>query len=138
MPRRQHRRRGHPQHGSARCAGYRYYCSLRGRVVGARTFRARAPNGWRSGVAADLAMLRETRPTAVNLMWALDVMAAACATIDEQPFAALLALAVRLHEQDLAANRAIGDFGAALIAPGSGVMTHCNAGALATAGYGTA
>ena len=107
-------------------------------ALSAREHCARAPNGWRSGVAADLAMLRETRPTAVNLMWALDVMAAACATIDEQPFAALLALAVRLHEQDLAANRAIGDFGAALIAPGSGVMTHCNAGALATAGYGTA
>ena len=107
-------------------------------ALSAREHFARAPHAWRSGVMADLAMLRDTRPTAVNLMWALDVMGAACADIDHEPCAALLALAVRLHEEDLAANRAIGDFGAALIAPGCGVMTHCNAGALATAGYGTA
>jgi len=107
-------------------------------ALSAREHFARAAADWRRGVVRDLAMLRETRPTAVNLMWALDVMDAACADIDADPFAPLLALAIRLHEQDLAANRAMGDFGAALIAPGSGVLTHCNAGALATAGYGTA
>ena len=104
-------------------------------ALSARAHYARAPGDWRGGVTADLAMLRETRPTAVNLMWALDVMGAACADIVADPYAALLAVAIRLHEEDLAANRAMGDFGAALIAPGSGVMTHCNAGALATAGW---
>ena len=107
-------------------------------ALSARSHHARAAQGWREGVTADLAMLRETRPTAVNLMWALDVMGAACAGIEGDPYPPLLALAIRLHEEDLAANRAMGDFGATLIAPGSGVMTHCNAGALATAGYGTA
>ncbi len=107
-------------------------------ALSARTHFARAGAAWRAAVTADLAMLRETRPTAVNLMWALDVMAAACADIDGDPHPPLLALALRLHDEDLAANRAMGDFGASLIAPGSGVLTHCNAGALATAGYGTA
>ncbi len=107
-------------------------------ALSAREHFARVPDEWRRGVLRDLAMLRETRPTAVNLMWALDVMGAACADIVGEPFAPLLALAMHLHDEDLAANRAMGDFGAALIAPGSGVMTHCNAGALATAGHGTA
>ncbi len=99
---------------------------------------ARAPDDWRRGVARDLIMLRASRPTAVNLMWALDVMAAACAALEDEPFAPMLALAQRLHGEDLAANRTMGDLGAALIARGSGVLTHCNAGALATAGHGTA
>ncbi|MBK6658693.1 MAG: S-methyl-5-thioribose-1-phosphate isomerase [Proteobacteria bacterium] len=107
-------------------------------ALSARSHFARLGGDWRSAVKADLAMLRATRPTAVNLMWALDVMAAACADLEGDPYAALLALALRLHDEDLAANRAMGDFGARLIAPGSGVLTHCNAGALATAGYGTA
>jgi methylthioribose-1-phosphate isomerase len=107
-------------------------------ALSARSHFARLGAEWRSAVASDLAMLRETRPTAVNLMWALDVMAAACVDLEGDPYAALLALALRLHDEDLAANRAMGDFGARLIAPGSGVLTHCNAGALATAGYGTA
>ena len=107
-------------------------------ALSARAHHARTPADWRAGVTADLAMLRQTRPTAVNLMWALDVMGAACAEVSTDPYTSLLALAIRLHDEDLAANRAMGDFGAALIAPGSGVLTHCNAGALATAGYGTA
>ena len=76
-------------------------------ALSARAHFARAPTDWRSGVVADLAMLRETRPTAVNLMWALDVMGAACVNLDDEPFAPLLALAVRLHDEDLAANRAM-------------------------------
>ncbi len=107
-------------------------------ALSARAHHTRTPADWRAGVTADLAMLRQTRPTAVNLMWALDVMGAACAEVTADPYASLLALAIHLHDEDLAANRAMGDFGAALIAPGSGVLTHCNAGALATAGYGTA
>ena len=107
-------------------------------ALSAREHHARTPDDWRRGVTADLAMLRETRPTAVNLMWALDRMAAACADLPAAPFQPLLALAMRLHAEDLAANHTIGRLGAALIAPGSGVLTHCNAGALATTGHGTA
>ncbi|TMH72267.1 MAG: S-methyl-5-thioribose-1-phosphate isomerase [Betaproteobacteria bacterium] len=73
--------------------------------------------------------LRQSRPTAVNLFWALDRMKRA---------KDLEAEAKAIYEEDLAANRAIGELGAPLIAERARVMTHCNAGALATAGYGTA
>ncbi len=81
-----------------------------------------------------LARLRAARPTAVNLMWALDRMAArADAGAD-----ALEREAQAMQDEDLAANHRMGELGAALIAPGSGVLTHCNTGSLATAGFGTA
>jgi methylthioribose-1-phosphate isomerase len=83
-----------------------------------------------------LAELRAARPTAVNLMWALDRMKARLA--DGADVAALEREAQAIQDEDLAANHHMGELGAALIAPGSGVMTHCNAGALATSGYGTA
>ena len=83
-----------------------------------------------------LAMLRAARPTAVNLMWALDRMKARIAAgADAQ---ALEREAQAIQDEDLAANRHMGELGAALIAPGSGVLTHCNTGSLATAGFGTA
>ncbi|MGH8145457.1 MAG: S-methyl-5-thioribose-1-phosphate isomerase [Rhodanobacteraceae bacterium] len=83
-----------------------------------------------------LATLRAARPTAVNLMWALDRMKA---RIDADANATELAReAQAIQDEDLAANHRMGEFGAALIAPGSGVLTHCNTGSLATAGYGTA
>ena len=90
------------------------------------------------GAALDgaLAMLRAARPTAVNLMWALDRMKARMAGgVDAQ---ALEREAQAIQDEDLAANRRMGELGAALIAPGSGVLTHCNTGSLATAGFGTA
>lgn len=83
-----------------------------------------------------LSSLRAARPTAVNLMWALDRMKkciVAGATAD-----ALLREAQAIQDEDLAANRHMGELGASMIAPGSGVLTHCNTGSLATAGYGTA
>jgi methylthioribose-1-phosphate isomerase len=83
-----------------------------------------------------LAELRAARPTAVNLMWALDRMKARLA--EGADVAALEREAQAIQDEDLAANHHMGELGAALIAPGSGVMTHCNAGALATSGYGTA
>ncbi|WP_049620897.1 S-methyl-5-thioribose-1-phosphate isomerase [Frateuria defendens] len=83
-----------------------------------------------------LATLRAARPTAVNLMWALDRMKARIAAGADA--AALEREAQAIQDEDLAANRHMGELGAALIAPGSGVMTHCNTGSLATAGYGTA
>ncbi len=78
-------------------------------------------------------VLAKSRPTAVNLFWALERMKAARDAGKD-----LEAEARAIHAEDLAANRAMGDLGAALIPEGARVMTHCNAGALATAGYGTA
>ena len=85
---------------------------------------------------AALTMLRAARPTAVNLVWALDRMKARIAAGADA--AALAREAQAIQAADLAANRAMGELGAALIEPGSGVLTHCNTGSLATAGFGTA
>jgi methylthioribose-1-phosphate isomerase len=74
-------------------------------------------------------VLAKSRPTAVNLFWALERMKKAKDLRKE---------AEAIYAEDLAANRAMGDLGAAVIPQGARVMTHCNAGALATAGYGTA
>jgi methylthioribose-1-phosphate isomerase len=83
-----------------------------------------------------LAQLRAARPTAVNLMWALDRMKVRVAAGADA--AALEREAQAIQDEDLAANYHMGELGAALIAPGSSVMTHCNTGSLATSGYGTA
>jgi len=80
------------------------------------------------------AELLAARPTAVNLRWALERLAA----VQPRTFERLLAEADRVLEEDLAACKAIGRLGAALVPDGKGILTHCNAGALATAGYGTA
>ena len=77
--------------------------------------------------------LRATRPTAVNLMWALDRMLGVHARGGN-----LTAEACAMFDEDVAANRRIGRFGAELLGDSATVLTHCNAGALATAGYGTA
>ena len=85
---------------------------------------------------AAMAMLRAARPTAVNLMWALERMRGRI--VAGADAAALRDEAQAIQDEDLAANRHMGELGATLIAPGSGVLTHCNTGSLATAGYGTA
>lgn len=90
-----------------------------------------------------LAHFAATRPTAVNLFWALQRVATlarpllAAGQLD-QARAALLDDALLIHQEDIDACRAIGRFGEALIPDGATVLTHCNAGALATGGYGTA
>ncbi|MCS7133974.1 MAG: S-methyl-5-thioribose-1-phosphate isomerase [Candidatus Caldarchaeum sp.] len=86
-------------------------------------------------------VLAATRPTAVNLFWALDRMMKKAEALsgDKDSIASeLLKEAQRIHDEDVQMNRMIGRFGADLIRDGAGVLTHCNAGALATAGYGTA
>jgi methylthioribose-1-phosphate isomerase len=87
-------------------------------------------------------LLGATRPTAVNLRWALDqgkdLFDAQASRGDEEVIAEMLEWAHRLHREDIAANQRMGEFGAALFEGGDRVMTHCNTGALATAGYGTA
>jgi len=87
-------------------------------------------------------MLGATRPTAVNLFWALKRMTekaeAAAKLPPDKRSAAMIAEAEAIRKEDIAMCRSIGRHGAALIADGETIMTHCNAGALATAGYGTA
>ncbi len=94
--------------------------------------------GWREAIEADLARLAASRPTAVNLFWAIDRMRRAMAGLSGNPFAALLAEARAIHEEDIAANRRMGELGAALIDQPCGFLTHCNTGSLATGGFGTA
>ena len=83
-----------------------------------------------------------TRPTAVNLFWAIDRMRRVYAGVKGKSAsdvcARLAAEAVAVHDEDIAANRRMGAHGATLIPAGATVLTHCNAGALATAGFGTA
>jgi len=86
--------------------------------------------------------IRQTRPTAVNLFWAIRRMQEKFETLRIRPIPqikqALIEEARRMHAEDIAANQAMGRHGATLMPSSGGVLTHCNAGALATAGYGTA
>ncbi|HSF04402.1 MAG TPA: S-methyl-5-thioribose-1-phosphate isomerase [Methylomirabilota bacterium] len=86
--------------------------------------------------------LAATRPTAVNLFWALERMRRTALAVRHRPLAEmgarLGAEAQAILDEDVAANRAIGTHGAELVPPNARILTHCNAGALATAGYGTA
>ena len=82
-------------------------------------------------------IIHSTRPTAVNLFWALDrVMKVARSS--EKPCEAVVKEALRIYHEDIAMNKKLGYYGAELIEDGDVILTHCNAGALATAGYGTA
>ena len=87
-------------------------------------------------------VIGETRPTAVNLFWAIRRMQEKFERLRIRPVAQiqqeLVEEAQRMHAEDIAANRAMGRHGATLMPSEGGVLTHCNAGALATAGYGTA
>lgn len=113
-----------------------------GIALEALQLRKHSAEEFNAGLEAAFATLAASRPTAVNLFWALERMrehwqsaaAAAPATIAFR----LLAAAQAIHKADIAANRRMGEFGAALLADGARVLTHCNAGALATAGHGTA
>ena len=110
-----------------------------GVVLAARARYGEAHEGWKSAIEADLKVLAESRPTAVNLFWALDRMAKSIAQLDGgDPVPVLLAEAQAIHDEDLAANHRMGTLGAELIDNSTAVLTHCNAGALATGGYGTA
>src|SRR6202050_273570 len=87
-------------------------------------------------------IIAKTRPTAVNLFWAIRRMQEKFERLRIRPVAQIKREMVeeseRMHAEDVAANQAMGRHGAALMPREGGVLTHCNAGALATAGYGTA
>jgi methylthioribose-1-phosphate isomerase len=87
-------------------------------------------------------VIGKTRPTAVNLFWAIRRMQEKFERVRIRPIAQikqdLIEESQRMHAEDIAANQAMGRYGATLMPDEGGVLTHCNAGALATAGYGTA
>lgn len=112
-----------------------------GCVLAARE-AAGAGDHWRPVLDGLLERIATARPTAVNLQWAVERMRRVWKTVGHAPLGTLVPLweseARRIHRDDIETNRAMGRHGAALINDGDTVMTHCNAGALATAGYGTA
>ncbi len=110
-----------------------------GIALGARQL---PPKGFRAGFERICRALLAARPTAVNLAWAVERMRRAYRESASQPIGELRARlereALAIHHEDVAANRAIGRHGAPLLPNRGTVLTYCNAGALATAGYGTA
>lgn len=112
--------------------------------VALEALRLRGATGGEFAAAMDTAfeVLAASRPTAVNLFWALKRMRAVWASIGNGTVGEiadrLLAEAHEVLAEDIRINRAMGAFGAALLPDGARVLTHCNAGALATAGHGTA
>lgn len=112
-----------------------------GVVLGAREIVARGGD-LQAELAAVFQELRSTRPTAVNLFWALDRMAGTWQAQSREDTAAVVsaleAEASRLYREDEESNRRLGEFGTALLSDGMNILTICNAGALATAAYGTA
>jgi methylthioribose-1-phosphate isomerase len=109
-----------------------------GIVLAARARFAESASDWKTLIETDLQTLAESRPTAVNLFWAIAHMRELIGTLAGDPEAALLAEAKKIHADDIAACKRMGELGAALIETPCNILTHCNAGALATGGYGTA
>jgi methylthioribose-1-phosphate isomerase len=109
-----------------------------GVVLAARAAYRIDPEKWRTAIQPNLDMLAQSRPTAVNLHWALQRMQSRFSNIEGDPEPELLREASTIHAEDIAANRHMGALGATLIADCRQVLTHCNTGSLATGGYGTA
>jgi methylthioribose-1-phosphate isomerase len=132
------------------CRGYREVAeAIRSMVIrGAPAIGVAAAMGVALGAQEDADFetvcetLAQTRPTAVNLFWAIDRMRRLKASLHGSPkpeiVQRMIQEACRIRSEDIAICRAIGRHGAPLVPDGKTVLTHCNAGALATAGYGTA
>lgn len=109
-----------------------------GVVLSAQQHLAAGATNWQDKVLQDIALLAAARPTAVNLFWALQLMQQTLQQSHAEPIVALTDLAMQIHQEDLAANLRMGELGADILQGAKGVLTHCNAGALATGGHGTA
>ena len=109
-----------------------------GVLLSVRQQRLNFPQQWREKVQVDMQMLAKSRPTAVNLFWALNMMKQQLDKNAADPLPELLQLAQQIQADDIAANHKMGKLGAEILGNVQGVLTHCNAGALATGGYGTA
>jgi len=119
-------------------------CAAMGLALGAARTKATGTKQFTTEFQRNCDQLAATRPTAVNLFWAIERMKRAFSegalsgeSVD-QLRARLRTTADRIHDDDVASCRAIGAYGAALVPQDANILTHCNAGALATAGYGTA
>jgi methylthioribose-1-phosphate isomerase len=119
-------------------------CAAMGLALGAARSKATGTKQFTTEFQRNCDQLAETRPTAVNLFWAIERMkrsfsdGALSGESVDQLKARLRTEADRIHDDDVASCRAIGAHGAALVPDQANILTHCNAGALATAGYGTA
>ena len=113
-----------------------------GVALGAQAVKATEFDAFRKAVWAIADHLAATRPTAVNLFWAIDRMKRRLDALKAEPIPTikqkLIAEAQAVLDEDIAMNKAMGKHGAAVIGDGQTILTHCNAGALATGGYGTA
>jgi methylthioribose-1-phosphate isomerase len=109
-----------------------------GVVLSVRQHYSENAEQWRKHVEIDIDRLAKSRPTAVNLFWALNRMKEQLLQSPVDPVPAMMACAKQIHADDIAANHKMGELGADLLAGTQGVMTHCNTGSLATGGYGTA
>ncbi len=113
-----------------------------GIALGARDIEAADIAEFRNQFGRICRVIGETRPTAVNLFWAIRRMQRRLEELSGKPIKeiklGLIDEAKRMHAEDIACNEAMGRNGAVLLPASGGVLTHCNAGALATAGYGTA
>ena len=112
-----------------------------GAALGARRIRAVTRHEFLSELDHIISSIAAARPTAKNLFWALDRMKRRAHAHDGDPpeiARALEAEALAIYDEDIRTNEALGRHGQELLADGDTVLTHCNAGALATAGYGTA
>lgn len=109
-----------------------------GVVLAARHAWRESHENWRTTIRPALDALTAARPTAVNLKWAIARMSTEFTASEGDPEPTLLERARTLHREDINANRRIGEAGAALFDAPVSILTHCNAGALATGGYGTA
>jgi len=112
-----------------------------GLVLGAKRLPPKNMLAFRRGFERLCRRFRATRPTAVNLFWAIDRMRQVVVSSDGNAAELIKRLhreAGRIRDEDVAANRRMGALGAALVPRTATILTHCNAGALATAGYGTA
>ena len=113
-----------------------------GVALGAQAVTATSYDEFAKAVAGICDELAATRPTAVNLFWAIERMKRTLAELRTKPVSeikcALIEESQRILDEDIAMNKAMGKHGAALVQSGQTILTHCNAGALATAGYGTA
>ena len=113
-----------------------------GIALGAGQFQGTDPQAFHAWFIQVCDQLASTRPTAVNLFWAVERMKAVYAREQPNPVAAIQSrlreAALEILEEDVRINRELGRHGAEFIRDGDHILTHCNAGALATAGYGTA
>jgi methylthioribose-1-phosphate isomerase len=113
-----------------------------GIALGVSNSKAESPGDLKRDFDQICDLIGKTRPTAVNLFWAIRRMQEKFERIRIRPISQikqdLIEEAQRMHAEDIAANQAMGRHGATLMPSEGGVLTHCNAGALATAGYGTA